>query len=153
MADLAIGEAHDASARAAAFAIRRAVFIDEQQISEALEFDGLDEDAVHLVARLDGQTLGALRLRFLDDGHAKIERVAVLEQARGSRIGQRMVDAALRLASDHRAREALLHAQVSVCRFYERLGFMSVGETFVEDGILHIAMRRPLGGGPREAAA
>jgi predicted GNAT family N-acyltransferase len=128
-----------------AFAIRRAVFVQEQGVDEALEFDAHDDEARHLLALRARAPVGTLRLRQLDRGHAvKIERVAVLPQARGARVGQALVEAALALAEAGGAREARLHAQVVAQGFYARLAFVASGPVFEEDGIPHIAMRRPL---------
>jgi predicted GNAT family N-acyltransferase len=40
----------------------------------------------------------------------------------------------------------VLHAQTRAQGFYARLGFAAFGAEFVEDGIMHIAMQRPLAG-------
>ena len=86
-------------------------------------------------------------MRWIDHGRvAKIERVAVLARARGAKIGQRLVEAALALSRAAGAEAARLHAQTSVQDFYARLGFVAFGPEFSEDGILHIAMRLPLCG-------
>lgn len=135
--------------------IRRAVFVAEQGVSEALEFDGRDGAAEHLLALLDGEPVGALRLRLPEDGRiAKIERVAVLAPARGRSIGQALVRSALERAIALDAHEARLHAQTYVIAFYQALGFVAFGEEFEEDGIPHLAMRLDLlrtGPQPREA--
>jgi predicted GNAT family N-acyltransferase len=130
-----------------AFAIRRAVFVQEQGVSEALEIDGHDEEAQHLLALQDGGPVGTLRLRWVDNGRvAKIERVAVLLRARGAKVGQRLVEAALALAKAAGAEGARLYAQTSVQEFYARLGFIACGAEFIEDGIPHVAMRLSFNG-------
>jgi len=138
-----------------ALAIRRAVFVVEQGVSEALEIDGRDGNAEHLLALLDGEAVGTLRLRLLEDGRiAKIERVAVLAPARGRRIGQALMQSALARAVALDAREARLHAQTVVRAFYTSFGFEAHGPEFEEDGIPHVAMRRDLARvGQREAEA
>lgn len=128
-----------------AFAIRRAVFVEEQGVSEALEIDGRDGEAQHLLALLEGDPVGTLRVRRVDHGRvAKIERVAVLPRARGANVGQTLVEAALALSRAAGAQVARLHAQTTVQDFYARLGFVACGPEFIEDGIPHIAMRLPL---------
>lgn len=128
-----------------AFAIRRAVFVEEQGVGDALEFDGGDDHAHHLLALRDGHAVGTLRVRSLDAGRiAKIERVAVLPGARGLKIGQALVEAALAMARSDGARAASLHAQTTAQGFYARLGFVAFGPEFMEDGILHVAMRLSL---------
>jgi ElaA protein len=128
-----------------AIAIRRTVFVDEQGVSEAQEIDGLDGQARHLLASVEGEPAGTLRIRLLDDGRlAKIERVAVLAPQRQHRIGHRLMAAALEHAQAEGAVEALVHAQTIVQAFYVKLGFAPVRPAFVEDGIDHIAMSRAL---------
>jgi predicted GNAT family N-acyltransferase len=130
-----------------ALAIRCAVFVDEQGVSEALEIDGRDREARHLLALQDGVPVGTLRLRRVEEGRgAKIERVAVLPPARGAKVGRALVEAALVLARAAGAEAATLHAQTTVQEFYARLGFVAFGPEFIKDGIWHVAMRLTLGG-------
>ena len=65
-------------------------------------------------------------------------------QARGAKIGQALVEAALAAARTAGAETARLHAQTAVQGFYARLGFVAYGPEFVEDGIMHVAMWLPL---------
>jgi predicted GNAT family N-acyltransferase len=138
-----------------ALAIRRAVFVQEQGVSEALEIDGRDDEAQHLLALHDDDPVGTLRLRWVEEGRvAKIERVAVLARARGAKVGQTLVETALTLARAAGADAATLHAQTTVQAFYIRLGFVAFGPEFIEDGIPHVAMRLSLRGntaGDRDA--
>jgi predicted GNAT family N-acyltransferase len=130
---------------ARALDIRRTVFVAEQGVTEALEIDGRDGDAEHLLALLDGELVGTLRLRLLEHGRvAKIERVAVLAPARGRRVGHALMQSAVERAIALDAHEARLHAQTYVTGFYQALGFVAFGEEFEEDGIPHVAMRLDL---------
>jgi predicted GNAT family N-acyltransferase len=147
MSHIAIREVRSAAGLEEALAIRCQVFVAEQGVREALEIDGLDGAARHLLALWEDRPVGTLRLRWLDRGRvAKIERVAVLAAARGQKVGQALMGAALDLARAQGAGEARLHAQTTVQAFYARLGFTAFGPEFEEDGILHIAMRRALMG-------
>ncbi len=148
---IAIRELHTAAEIERAIAIRLDVFVAEQGVSMAQEIDGLDDQARHLLASVDGEPAGTLRIRLLEDGRvAKIERVAVLARLRQHRIGHGLMAAALDLARAQGVREVRLHAQTTVEGFYARLGFATVGDVFVEDGIDHIAMVLPMT--PKEAA-
>jgi predicted GNAT family N-acyltransferase len=130
-----------------AVAIRRAVFVQEQGVSEALEIDGRDDEARHLLALHQGHPIGTLRLRWMEDGRvAKIERVSVLPRARGAKVGLSLVEAALAVARASGAKEARLHAQTRTQGFYAKLGFVALGPEFIEDGIPHVAMRLAFGG-------
>ena len=134
--------------REAAFAIREVVFVDEQKVDLPLEFDGLDDDADHLLATLDGRAVGTLRLRRIDNKTAKIERVAVLKEARGQAIGAALVKAALERLREQGVANAKLHAQTYALDFYAKLGFVAYNGVFDEDGIPHKAMRRAIDGNP-----
>ena len=145
MAEVSIVEVGSAEQLQQAFAIRRAVFMEEQGVAEALEFDGRDDQAHHFLALRDGTAVGTLRVRWLDEGRtAKIERVAVSPGARGSKVGRALLQAALALAGSAGARTASLHAQTTAQGFYGKFGFVAFGPEFMEDGIAHIAMRLPL---------
>ena len=89
--------------------------------------------------------MGTLRVRCLDEGGtAKIERVAVLPVARGSKVGRALLRAALALAGSAGAHTASLHAQTTAQGFYGKFGLVAFGPEFMEDGIAHIAMRLSL---------
>jgi predicted GNAT family N-acyltransferase len=128
---------------AAAFELRREVFVLEQGVAAELEIDTLDASATHLVAMVDETVVGTLRV-LQQDGVAKIGRVAVRAAARGTGIGARLMERAAAIARERGYREIVLHAQVSVAGFYRRLGYVEEGETFEEAGIPHVAMRKTI---------
>ena len=68
---------------AACHALRRAVFIEEQGVSEAEEMDDKDDQAIHLLAWQDSQAVGSARILLLGDT-GKIGRVCVLAPARSA---------------------------------------------------------------------
>ncbi len=121
-------------------AVRRAVFIEEQQIPEVEEWD--DEDAVcrHLLARIAGRAVGTGRL--LADG--KIGRMAVLAEARAGGLGSALLQRLLALARADGHREVYLHAQVTALSFYAAHGFIAEGTVFDECDIPHQRMRQAL---------
>ncbi|MED3498827.1 GNAT family N-acetyltransferase [Brevibacillus agri] len=130
-----------------ALAVRKAVFIDEQEVPADLEIDEHDQPAsgtVHFVAYNEQQPVGASRLRPYAPGVGKIERVAVLKDERGTGLGRQimivMEEAAKELGFDSLKLNAQTHAQ----RFYEKLGYEPHGDVFDEAGIEHIAMVKAL---------
>jgi predicted GNAT family N-acyltransferase len=152
MSAIAISEPRSPAEMGCALAIRRRVFVEEQGVGEALEFDGLDDAARHLLASVHGEPAGTLRIRLLESGRvAKIERVAVLAAQRRHRVGRALMVAALDLARARGAGEARVHAQTAVQAFYAGLGFVAIGGPFEEDGIPHVAMRLPLAPAPGRA--
>jgi hypothetical protein len=67
-------------------AVRSAVYIGEQSCPYNEEFDGNDLAATHLLALVDNEPAGCMRLRFFGD-FAKLERLAVRREFRTSRTG------------------------------------------------------------------
>ena len=128
--------------RADALAVRRAVFIDEQRVPEHLELDGRDDDAMQFVAYADGEPVGAARLREYDESTGKVERVAVVEKRRGTGLGRELMAKVEATATDEGFDRLVLHAQVPVVGFYERLGYDVTSEVFEDAGIPHREMRK-----------
>jgi ElaA protein len=126
-------------------ALRRVVFIEEQNVPEAEEVDGRDGAALHILARLDGQAVGCARVLVTGDT-GKIGRVCVLPALRGQGIGQALMMAALDALRAHPAvRRAKLGSQTHAMGFYERLGFVAEGPEYLDAGIPHRDMVRDLG--------
>ncbi|WP_416140105.1 GNAT family N-acetyltransferase [Halomonas sp. HK25] len=124
----------------AAGEIRRIVFIEEQRVPLAEEWDGRDDDSRHFLALLDGAPVGTARL--LPDAH--IGRVAVLAEARDGGIGAALMAAAIETARRESHPAVELSAQTHALAFYERLGFMAIGDEFLDAGIPHRNMRLEL---------
>jgi len=144
MTEVRIERVGDGADLADAHAVRRAVFIDEQGVSEAEEMDGKDDDAWHLVAYDGGSPVGTARLREPDPGVAKIERVAVLQSHRDRGVGRSIMHRLEDLARDLGMEEVLLHAQTSVEAFYSQLGYETTSDVFMEADIPHVEMRKAL---------
>ena len=124
--------------------IRIQVFQVEQGVDPALEFDGLDETAEHILAYLDNQPVGTLRIRYLDKQLAKIERLAVLSTARGQGIGRKLTEKAIDVLEQKEISKVMIHAQEYVKGLYEKLGFEQVGGIFEEADIPHVKMIKHL---------
>jgi predicted GNAT family N-acyltransferase len=122
-------------------AVRIAVFIDEQNIPEEVEFDGIDPDCHHFVAR-DNQHQAIGTGRLAPDG--KIGRMAVLQTWRGQEVGKALMLALIDKARKLGWTEMKLNAQTNVLRFYEKFGFAKEGDVFMEANIPHQIMRLQL---------
>lgn len=126
-------------------ALRRAVFIEEQNIPESLEWDAHDAVVLHAVARNRlGQVIATGRLLHAEDGMSHIGRMAVHRNLRSGGHGAAVVRVLEDAAKARGDREVALNAQRSAERFYARLGYAARGEGFEEAGIPHIEMRRTL---------
>jgi predicted GNAT family N-acyltransferase len=127
-------------------ALRTRVFVEEQGVPPEVERDDADATAVHALSRdATGRVVATGRL-VVRDGVGVIGRMATDPGARGRGHGAAV------LAELHRQAERLglpateLHAQVTARGFYERAGYTAVGGEYLEAGIRHVTMRRPLGG-------
>ncbi|MEO0485482.1 MAG: GNAT family N-acetyltransferase [Pseudomonadota bacterium] len=119
--------------------MRRSVFINEQGVAEQDEVDGKDDEAVHLLASLNGYPVGAARVLGMGTT-AKIGRVCVLRDHRGKGIGEAILEECHKSARRLGATRAILGAQVSALSFYERLGYRAYGPVFDDAGIDHKMM-------------
>jgi len=121
------------------FAIRREVFINEQNISEDLEFDGLDGQALHLVIYSDEQP--AATGRIWHDGDFHIGRLAVLKRFRRQKLGDLALRLLLYKAFSSGAENIIISAQTYITHFYKKFGFKEFGEEYIEAGIPHMSMK------------
>ncbi|RZI80230.1 MAG: YbgC/FadM family acyl-CoA thioesterase [Rubrivivax sp.] len=124
-------------------AVRTAVFIEEQGIAQADEWDEDDAQALHaVVTNLAGLPLATGRLitAGLPPGDAKIGRMAVLRSSRGVGLGEQVLQALIDAARAKGIAHLSLHAQTSAQAFYQRAGFSPQGEVFDEVGIPHVTM-------------
>lgn len=121
--------------------LRRKVFIVEQNVPEDEEWDGLDGQAIHLLAIAGGKPVGTARMRKVD-GLGKIERVCVLAEARGTGTGRALMQAALAvLRAEPGLSGAKLGSQTHAIAFYEGLGFEVHGPEYMDAGIPHRDMK------------
>lgn len=129
------------TARQACFDIRRAVFIEEQQIPEDEEWDAADATCLHYLA---GDGAGTARVIARGDC-AKIGRVAVTMAHRGTGLGAKIMRALMEDSKKRGFTSAELESQVYAIPFYERLGFVVEGPEYDDgSGIMHKVMRADL---------
>jgi predicted GNAT family N-acyltransferase len=129
-----------------ALRVREEVFCAEQGVPRELERDGLDENALHLLALEPGSGAAVGTLRLLTSGaQAKVGRVAVLRAWRGRGITSGLLALALERALSLGCSEARLAAQLDARSLYERAGFSVESDAFEEAGILHVWMGCGLG--------
>ncbi len=121
--------------------VREQVFLIEQECPEDEEWDALDASSRHVLARdRDGQPIGTGRLT----PERRIGRVAVLAEWRGSGVGVAIMQRLIEQARASRWPAVELGAQTHAIPFYERLGFVTQGEEYLDCGIPHRSMRLDL---------
>lgn len=121
--------------------IRRKVFIEEQNIAEEIEMDGTDKSCIHLVAYEADEPIATGRIRISREEFS-IGRVAVLPEHRGKHYGILIMQTLIHACFTMGGERQVVHAQLPVRGFYEKLGFTAYGDVYEEAGIPHISMER-----------
>ena len=139
-----IRPARDAGEVEQALSLRERVFCGEQGVELAAERDGRDGEALQVVAVDEGGgVVGTCRV-LVDREVGRLGRMAVAREARGRGVGAAILAAAERSAVEAGARLMRLHAQRYVEHLYATAGYVPYGEPFVEEGIPHVSMEKPL---------
>lgn len=118
--------------------VREQVFVLEQKITLCAELDEQDLHSTHIMLTEDGRIVAYARC-YAEEGSAHIGRV--LTTVRGKGYGLEVMKAAIAhcrevLGCSH----IIIHAQVQVIGFYEKLGFRVTSDLFDECGIMHRTM-------------
>jgi predicted GNAT family N-acyltransferase len=122
------------------FAVRKEVFVKEQQVPEDEEFDDHDASALHLIIYIDEQTAATGRI-WHDGKNFRIGRLAVLKQFRGQQIGDLALRLLLYKAFSSGADAIEISAQTYIMPLYSKFGFKEYGVEYIEAGIPHMAMK------------
>ena len=124
--------------------LRAAVFVVEQNCAYQ-DLDGKDDKALHILG-IHKQELVAYARVFPGGSYmdkASIGRVLVKQNFRTFGFGRSIMSASLKAIEEHYNTSAVqLSAQSYLKKFYNELGFIEVGEGYLEDGIPHILMEK-----------
>jgi predicted GNAT family N-acyltransferase len=126
-----------------AYHIRLKVFSEEQGIPQNNELDEFDNTAYHCVIYLDEIPIACGRMNIINDG-AKICRIAVMKDSRRSGYATELCKHFISIAQQNGAKYVYLHAQTYITDLYRKIGFVSEGENFIEEGIPHVRMTKKL---------
>lgn len=127
-----------------AYDIRRKVFVDEQQVPIHIEMDEHDSTATHFVGYNLQQPVAAGRIREIESGVGKVERVSVLQEFRGQHIGVLMMEAMESYARSAGMSTLKLNSQSYAIPFYEKLNYTVTSPEFLDAGIPHRTMEKNL---------
>ena len=129
-----------------AFHIRKEVFVEEQGVPLADEFDEFDKlygQCDHVLVYYDEQAVGTGRVRVVD-GLGKLERICILKSYRKYGLGKKIIQTLEEIAKEKGIAKVKLHGQTHAEEFYKKLGYMTSSDVFTEDGIPHILMVKEL---------
>jgi len=123
-------------------ALRTRIFVVEQNCPYQ-ELDGKDKFALHLLLYEKDELIGTLRIlapqKEIEPIH--IGRVVVSSEYRGKNLGHEIMNKALEyILSNWGDPTIIISAQAHLQTFYEKHGFISVNNHYLEDGIPHLEM-------------
>ncbi len=122
--------------------LRSEVFIVEQNCPYQ-DVDGKDEKALHLIGEFEGKIVAYARLFKAGDyfENASIGRVVIAQNCRDKKWGHDLMREAMAgIGTYFYTTRITISAQLYLQKFYESHGFVTVGETYLEDDIPHIEM-------------
>ena len=124
--------------------IRKTVFIVEQAVPEELEWDDLDALCQHcLVTTAEEKPVATARLHTAKST-AHIGRMAVLKPYRQKGVGTLMLKTLMEQARKNNVEKIVLNAQTVAIPFYQKTGFVVIGDEFDDAGIPHYKMTMTL---------
>jgi predicted GNAT family N-acyltransferase len=116
--------------------IREKVFIQEQKVTPQLEWDGMDEKAIHLLVFNDKAAIGCARAIVLKN-HMQLGRMAVLKEYRGQGIGGALIEKAMTIAKLNQLSAIYISAQCHAIDFYKKFGFEVTSDIYLDAEIPH----------------
>ncbi len=121
------------------YLVREKVFVIEQNIDRNIERDNYDKNCYHVVVYESNIPVGTGRVIYIDNTPL-IGRIAVLKEYRGKQYGDLIVRKLIDHCFKHGDKRIIVHSQVSVVKFYEKIGFIAFGNIYNEAGIEHLSM-------------
>lgn len=116
---------------------RQEIFLMEQRIV-CRDFDGVDYDALHCFLWENDKVVAYMRA-FMEGGEIHLGRFLTIRHGEG--LGRRLMESALPVIREHfGCEEVSFHAQKHAEGFYLKLGFKTVSDVFLEEGIEHVMM-------------
>jgi len=124
--------------------LRSEVFVVEQKCVYQ-DIDGKDQKALHLIGRFESEVVAYARLFKAGDyfEEASIGRVVVGTNYRDKKWGHELMQQAINGVNVHfETSKITISAQLYLQKFYESHGFVVTSETYLEDDIPHIQMKK-----------
>ena len=122
--------------------LRSEVFVVEQNCVYQ-DIDDKDQKAIHVILKQNDSIIGYTRIFKPGDyfKDASIGRVVIRLNDRHRDLGTLIMKASIQAIKDYfNTNNIKISAQTYLQDFYSNLGFKAVGESYLEDGIPHIAM-------------
>lgn len=103
-----------------------------------------EKDDILIGAFEDENIIGCCLLTKIDQNCARLRQMAVQKNRQGMGIGESMMQFAENIARDRGFRMIMMHARETAIGFYERYGYKTKGDEFIEVNIPHRVMEKKL---------
>ncbi len=120
--------------------LRTDIFVVEQSCAYP-ELDESDLSCEHLLLKVDHKIVGTARIFPVQDEKSKIGRVCIHPSYRDQKLGYPLMEKAIQHIQEKGGKQIDISAQTHLAAFYQKLGFKSTSNSYLEDGIPHIDMR------------
>ena len=127
----------------AAYKVRHEIFVKEQKLFNKSDRDEYDSRAIHIVALLEDEVVGTVRVYERDSGVWFGSRLAVQRSFRG-RVGGLLVQKAIETVQEREAKQFFAYVQLHTVSFFKRRRWKPVGEPVDYQGKPHQLMEAPL---------
>lgn len=125
-------------------AIRHEAFVIGRGVPVEVELDGRDNLLTHFCMYDKSTLVSYLRAEDMGDGLMHIGRVATKGSERGKGHGRVLFDFVFNYAKENGFKFLEVSAVHTAVGFYEKLGFVSEGDYYLETGVNHIYMKKIL---------
>ena len=123
---------------------RAEIFIIEQNI-HYLDIDDIDYDSLHCFFMEDNRIVAYLRAFYQNDDKNIVKFGRVLTLKHGMGIGSDLIIQSLQVIKEKlKCKKVIVDAQKHAVGFYEKFGFVSISDDFLEEGVVHVAMELEL---------
>jgi predicted GNAT family N-acyltransferase len=123
-----------------ALAIRKQVFVEEQNVPAELEVDDLEDKTAHVVGYHENKPCVTARIYEVKPKVYKVQRVAVSKEFRQLGNGYKIMEEIERYVKELKGEKLTLGSQDHAIPFYEKVGYRVHGEGFLDAGIPHHMM-------------
>ena len=123
---------------------RAEIFIVEQNI-HYLDMDNVDHESLHCFFMEEDRVIAYLRAFYPEDNSdiVKIGRVLTLKHGNGS-VRELMEKSIAAIKEKMKCKKIVMDAQKYAVGFYEKFGFKTISNDFLEEGIPHVVMELEL---------
>jgi predicted GNAT family N-acyltransferase len=103
-----------------------------------------EKEDILIAAFDDDDMLGCCVLSEIGNNTVRLRQMAVPNNLQGKGIGASIMSFAENLARDKGYKCLMMHARNTAIGFYEKFGFKTIGDEFIEVGVPHHVMEKKL---------